>query len=481
MKAFVITGIISAAVTGLLLYLAQQSADADLGRVIRITKSSSPVAGDEELGRGWWEQQQFDQFVQRHGWGNIHLNVKTVVGDYLQKYVASAVAGEAPDIVQLEPQELAHWYDQGLLEPLDRYVQKWDAYRDGHLNETVLNAGRGVNGELLCLPFQLHGPAMFGIRRHWLEYLNLKKPETWEQAFEVWRAFTFDDPDGNGKDDTYGYVMEMRTDRGQHAGAMQVFFYAAGVRWFGADAQGRVRPAFNRPAAADALDLIKRAYQQGLFGKDVMLRNDEGGDVQRFLSQRNAGMTSQIYPNFYKGEALRHGMYDKVDLIAFLWKDEQYRRKDIYGTPTFLSGPRCMLKSSRDKDTAWKFFEYWLSRDALTQAYSKRGNARERYIGRFGLYTPAAPWLPMRNDIPITAKIEPWIEKLARPLDRYIVTQPFVATWSQISSTISQVFVDYYLDRFPNAQAALDEAERRAVGIMEKYEAELAGKGAEAQ
>lgn len=478
MRAFIITGVISAATTALLLSLAQRPADATQRRVIRITKTSSPVAGDEQLGRGWWEQQQFRAFVQRHGWGNIRLEVKTTVGDYMQKFVASAVAGEAPDIVQLDPQELAHWYDQGLIEPLDRYIENWDAYRDGRLNEEVLNAGRGVNGELLCLPFQLHGPAMFGVRREWLERLGLEKPTTWEQAFEVWRAFTFDDPDGNGKDDTFGYVMEMRTDRGQHAGALQVFFFAAGVRWFDVDDRGRVRPAFNRPPAADALDLIRRAYQQGLLGKDAMYGNDEGGDVQRFLSLRNAGMTGQIYPNFYKGEALRFGMYDKVDLIPFLWKDEQYRRKGVYGTPTFLSGPRCMLKSSRDKDTAWKFFEYWFSRDALTQAYSKRGNARERYIGRFGLYTPETPWLPMRNDIPITAKIDPWIEKLARPLDKYIVTQPFVATWSQVSAAVSQVFVDYYLDRYPSAQAALDEAERLAVQIMEKYESELAGKGA---
>jgi len=43
------------------------------------------------------------------------------------------------------------------------------------------------------------------IRVDWLEKLGLEKPTTPEEFLEVCKAFTNNDPDGNGKDDTYGY------------------------------------------------------------------------------------------------------------------------------------------------------------------------------------------------------------------------------------------------------------------------------------
>ncbi len=43
------------------------------------------------------------------------------------------------------------------------------------------------------------------IRKDWLDNLGLEVPTTTEELLEVLRAFTYDDPDGNGKNDTYGY------------------------------------------------------------------------------------------------------------------------------------------------------------------------------------------------------------------------------------------------------------------------------------
>ncbi len=43
------------------------------------------------------------------------------------------------------------------------------------------------------------------IRKDWLDRLGLEIPKTTEELLEVMRAFTFNDPDGNGKHDTWGY------------------------------------------------------------------------------------------------------------------------------------------------------------------------------------------------------------------------------------------------------------------------------------
>lgn len=45
------------------------------------------------------------------------------------------------------------------------------------------------------------------IRKDWLENLGLEAPTTLEELKEVARAFTEDDPDGNGANDTYGMIV----------------------------------------------------------------------------------------------------------------------------------------------------------------------------------------------------------------------------------------------------------------------------------
>jgi putative aldouronate transport system substrate-binding protein len=47
--------------------------------------------------------------------------------------------------------------------------------------------------------------ASYYIRKDWLEALGLSVPTGYEELTAVARAFTHDDPDGNGADDTYGF------------------------------------------------------------------------------------------------------------------------------------------------------------------------------------------------------------------------------------------------------------------------------------
>ena len=43
------------------------------------------------------------------------------------------------------------------------------------------------------------------VREDWLKNLGLEAPTTLDELFDVLYAFTYNDPDGNGKDDTYGF------------------------------------------------------------------------------------------------------------------------------------------------------------------------------------------------------------------------------------------------------------------------------------
>ncbi|MDF2669846.1 MAG: hypothetical protein K0R67_2152 [Paenibacillus sp.] len=56
-----------------------------------------------------------------------------------------------------------------------------------------------------ALPYTKRSYRTYYIRKDWLDNLNLKIPTTYDEYVSVLKAFTFGDPDGNGKADTYGF------------------------------------------------------------------------------------------------------------------------------------------------------------------------------------------------------------------------------------------------------------------------------------
>lgn len=63
-----------------------------------------------------------------------------------------------------------------------------------------------MEDEIYGIPNELKVPSghVTYIRQDWLDNLGLEIPTSLDEFTEVMRQFTFNDPDGNGKDDTYG-------------------------------------------------------------------------------------------------------------------------------------------------------------------------------------------------------------------------------------------------------------------------------------
>ena len=130
----------------------------------------------------------------------------TYANDFESEILTRAAANNMPDLIVFDNYvQLFKLYDEGIL------MDDWNAYADqlpdtfGNISETQMNYFT-VDGKLISVP-TLGGEQLytFMIRKDWLENLGLEMPTTVEELLEVARAFTYDDPDGNGKDDTYGF------------------------------------------------------------------------------------------------------------------------------------------------------------------------------------------------------------------------------------------------------------------------------------
>jgi multiple sugar transport system substrate-binding protein len=76
------------------------------------------------------------------------------------------------------------------------------------------------------------------------------------------RAFTRDDPDGNGKNDTYGLVIPGTTKRGYMSWYFSTYLWANGGDFLTPDGQGRWRPAINNDKSVQAVTWLKSMFCQ---------------------------------------------------------------------------------------------------------------------------------------------------------------------------------------------------------------------------
>lgn len=142
-----------------------------------------------------------------------------------------------------------------------------------HLDKGIL-AQTAVDGKLYGLyterPSSRQGII---IREDWLNVLGLAKPSTLEELYEVIRQFTQNDPDANGKHDTFGLV-----DRNDLVfGAFKTLgsYFGTPNNWGTDGAGGGLVPEFESAAYLDTMNYMKRLYDEGLINKDFAVTSKE--------------------------------------------------------------------------------------------------------------------------------------------------------------------------------------------------------------
>ncbi|MCI0577763.1 MAG: extracellular solute-binding protein [Chloroflexi bacterium] len=128
------------------------------------------------------------------------------------KLNAAAAANELPDFFQLVSASndsrgaLFRMVELGLVAPVEDLMPLMPRRVETHYNDPLLIDLVTFDGHQYGLPELPPLPRREGlvIRQDWLEALGLEPPTTLEEIYEVAVAFTEQDPDGNGQNDTYG-------------------------------------------------------------------------------------------------------------------------------------------------------------------------------------------------------------------------------------------------------------------------------------
>ena len=123
------------------------------------------------------------------------------------KINTAAASNSLPDIFMVSRDTWYKLVQAGLIAKVDDLLPLMPVRTATHYNDPDRNRLATVDGSMYGLPDPGAMPMTDGlvIRQDWLDKLSLKAPTTLDEFLTVAKAFTFDDPDGNGKKDTYGF------------------------------------------------------------------------------------------------------------------------------------------------------------------------------------------------------------------------------------------------------------------------------------
>jgi putative aldouronate transport system substrate-binding protein len=195
------------------------------------------------------------------------------------KLLTAISSGEKYDLIQLDKQDMEILVDQGVLMPLDDKIKASTVISDPATFPTKeWDQIKAKDGKTYGIFTKFQGGTMPIVRKDWLDKLNLKEPKTLDEFYNVLKAFKEKDPDGNGKDDTYGLSTSALYD-------IQGFMSAAGVKAGYVMKDGKRTIPYATEAAIPIYEWFAKLYKEGILDPNFAT-NDSGKMRDLFLTDR---------------------------------------------------------------------------------------------------------------------------------------------------------------------------------------------------
>jgi putative aldouronate transport system substrate-binding protein len=204
---------------------------------------------------------------------NIEFDLMAVPNNsYEDKLKVTLASGDMPDIMlwtKFPDPELSKYVEQGAFAQLDDYLKA--SQNIMKTPQSILDNVK-INGKLYGIPrTRALTRSAFMIRKDWLDNLGLPIPKTMEDVYKTAIKFTTDDPDKNGKADTFGVAF------GENVSHMEPLWMAfeAGNGWKVSEDGSLISDSIS-PGRKQALDWLSKLYKDGGLDKDfAVLKNTQ--------------------------------------------------------------------------------------------------------------------------------------------------------------------------------------------------------------
>lgn len=251
---------------------------------IRITRPLyfGDVSENEDL-KAQWPQ----MIEEKYG---VKISINSLArNEYIEKVNLLVTSDEVDGFVYMfGSSDVWNYKDQGVIEDIKPYVadsEVWQGLPEKMQEQYVYDEGiwavpAGYTQNLFTRT----------MRKDWLDNLNLETPTNLDEFYEVCRAFTFDDPDGNGVQDTYGLTAAGTWN-------LQDIFQAFDARL---DTSGSCSIAYDvnsgewidsmlKPEMVDCLTYLNKMYAEGIMDPEIF--TNAGSNMREKFYSGQAGST----------------------------------------------------------------------------------------------------------------------------------------------------------------------------------------------
>lgn len=187
---------------------------------------------------------------------------------YYDQVALAFTSDTAPDALILGSAQYTAYATQNALWDMTAAWENSETKASGRVQENYVDALR-VNGSLYGFSPASGNGCVTYIRKDWLDNLGLEIPTTYDEYVEMLRAFTEDDPDGNGINDTYGVTAAGIIGPEIPYTNYLPEFWQDGYPDFYQKADGTWADGFTEDSMKNALARLKDAYGKGYIDMEV--------------------------------------------------------------------------------------------------------------------------------------------------------------------------------------------------------------------
>lgn len=214
-------------------------------------------------------------------------------------------SGDMPDMLAASQGDMLQWADSGLIIPLDEQINKYYTVKDSYFSKDSwkMVTYKDKIWAIITPHSPYENPSTLFVRKDWLDNLGLQMPATIDDFYNDCKAFTTQDPDKNGKNDTFGLASLA------NLGYLSSIFLAYGVNpneGFWSMVDGKLMPDSVRPETKDALAFMKKLYVDGYYDKDSLalqfsqLEEKATSGKEGFFVFPSAGVAARVNVNLKK-------------------------------------------------------------------------------------------------------------------------------------------------------------------------------------
>lgn len=298
----------------------------------------------------------------------VDLRIKWIPSSsYGEKVTATMGAGTYPLIMKVDTRSvaiIANCRAGTFWEVGDRILDSSKYPNLSKANQEVMH-NMSVDGKVYGVYLSRDlGRNGVSIREDWLENVGLDYPETLDDLREVCKRFTENDPDGNGKDDTYGMIVT------SYVGPIDnIVVWAGAPNEYGLNEEtGNIEPAFMFQEYLDGLNFVKDLYDNGYMNKNFATMDAEKWN-EPFLN----GQAGVIIDVADRARRLQQNITSlnpdaKVGVFGSVAKDENSERRVLptTGYNGFYVFPKASVKTEEELEICLSLLDRFEDPEILT-------------------------------------------------------------------------------------------------------------------